>query len=123
MDRSVLDGFMAVVAASGSVVFLALQVHKRLLSDFMKKLELEIGPPPSKIIGKKSVRFAANLESRKGSTRKKNSNGKVGVTKTILNPNYILEEIKETMPPNRLALYKGIIEFKNLKGHKGSTVM
>ncbi|CAM8903587.1 unnamed protein product [Rhodiola kirilowii] len=55
MDRSVLDGFMAVVAASGSVVFLALQVHKRLLSDFMKKLELEIGPPPSKIIGKKSV--------------------------------------------------------------------
>ncbi|KAL9663432.1 hypothetical protein QQ045_020828 [Rhodiola kirilowii] len=113
MDRSVLDGFMAVVAASGSVVFLALQVHKRLLSDFMKKLELEIGPP-SKIIGKKS---------RKGSTRKKNSNGKVGVTKTILNPNYILEEIKETMPPNRLALYKGIIEFKNLKGHKGSTVM
>lgn len=43
MDRSTFDGFMAVVAASGSVVFLALQVHKRLLSDFMKKLELEIG--------------------------------------------------------------------------------
>lgn len=36
-------GFMAVFAVSGSAVFIALQVHKRLLSDFMKKMESEIG--------------------------------------------------------------------------------
>lgn len=35
-------GFMAVFAVSGSVVLVASQVHKRLLSDFMKKIESEI---------------------------------------------------------------------------------
>lgn len=35
---------MAAFAVSGSVVvFLAMQVHKRLLSNFMKKMEFEIG--------------------------------------------------------------------------------
>lgn len=36
-------GFMAVFAVSGSAVLIALQLHKRLLSDFMKKIESEIG--------------------------------------------------------------------------------
>lgn len=35
-------GLMAVVAVSGSVVFIANKVHKRLLSDFMKKIEFEL---------------------------------------------------------------------------------
>jgi len=35
-------GFMAVFAVSGSVVFLASQFHKRLLSDYMDKFEFEI---------------------------------------------------------------------------------
>lgn len=35
-------GFMAVFAVSGSVVFLASQFHKRLLSDYLDKFELEI---------------------------------------------------------------------------------
>lgn len=43
MEGSVGVGFMAVFAVSGSVVFIAHEVHKRLLSDFMKKIELELG--------------------------------------------------------------------------------
>lgn len=44
MDNNSLGiGFMAVFAVSGSVALLAMQVHKRLLSDFMKKMEFEIG--------------------------------------------------------------------------------
>lgn len=35
-------GFMAVFAVSGSVVFLATQFHKRLLSDYMDKFDFEI---------------------------------------------------------------------------------
>ena len=36
-------GFMAVFAVSGSAVLIALQLHKRLLSDYMKKIESEFG--------------------------------------------------------------------------------
>lgn len=36
-------GFMTVFVVSGSVVILAHQIHKRLLSDFMKKIEFELG--------------------------------------------------------------------------------
>ena len=36
-------GLMAVFAVSGSMVFLVHQVHKRLLSNFMKKFEFEMG--------------------------------------------------------------------------------
>lgn len=43
MGISVRVGFMAVFAISGSVVLLAHQVHKRLLSDFMKRVESELG--------------------------------------------------------------------------------
>ena len=42
-SSSVGAGFMAVFAVSGSVVLLAHQVHKRLLSNFMKKIEFELG--------------------------------------------------------------------------------
>ena len=43
MDDSMGAGLMAVIAVSGSIVFLSLQVHKRLLSDFMHKIEFELG--------------------------------------------------------------------------------
>lgn len=42
MDASMGMGVMAVFAVSGSVVLVASQLHKRLLSDFMKKIEIEI---------------------------------------------------------------------------------
>jgi hypothetical protein len=42
MPGSMGLGFMAAFAVSGSVVLIARQVHKRLLSDFMKKMEVEL---------------------------------------------------------------------------------
>ncbi|KAA8516838.1 hypothetical protein F0562_017344 [Nyssa sinensis] len=53
-------GFMAVFAVSGSVALLALQLHKRLLSDFMKKMEFEL-VGSEKDQPKKKVRFAADV--------------------------------------------------------------
>ncbi|KAI3878393.1 hypothetical protein MKW98_001808 [Papaver atlanticum] len=41
MENSV--GLMTVFAVSGSVALVALQAHKHLLSDFMKKVELQLG--------------------------------------------------------------------------------
>ncbi|XP_022765787.1 uncharacterized protein LOC111310570 [Durio zibethinus] len=66
-------GFMAVFAVSGSVVFVAHEVHKRLLSDFMEKIEFELGGS-GKCKVKKRVHFADdvmepssnNKEYRKG---------------------------------------------------------
>lgn len=43
MESSLGVGFMAVFAVTGSVVILAHQIHKRLLSDFMKDIEFELG--------------------------------------------------------------------------------
>lgn len=43
MENSIGVGFMAVFAVSGSVVLLAHQVNKRLLSHFMKDIEFELG--------------------------------------------------------------------------------
>ncbi|KAF8396329.1 hypothetical protein HHK36_017945 [Tetracentron sinense] len=54
-------GFMAVFAVSASVVLLTLQVHKRLLSDFMQKLELELHGKENHG-AKKKVRFADDVE-------------------------------------------------------------
>jgi hypothetical protein len=35
-------GFMAAFAVSGTVVLIARQLHKRVLSDFMKQMEFEL---------------------------------------------------------------------------------
>ncbi|XP_072986528.1 uncharacterized protein [Typha latifolia] len=43
MESSGCMGLMAVVAVSSSVALVALQVHRRLASDFMKKFESELG--------------------------------------------------------------------------------
>ncbi|KAK8942538.1 hypothetical protein KSP39_PZI009069 [Platanthera zijinensis] len=64
MDSSGCMGMVAVVAVSGSLAIVAVQIHKRLFSDFMKKVEAELGvvklsrPKQSK---KKKVRFAADV--------------------------------------------------------------
>ena len=43
MESSLGVGFMAIFAVTGSVVLLAHQVHKKVLSDFMKDIEFELG--------------------------------------------------------------------------------
>ncbi|PKU81381.1 hypothetical protein MA16_Dca017419 [Dendrobium catenatum] len=60
MESSGRAGVMAVVVVSSSVGLVAFQIHKRLVSDFMKKVQLE----PGGVNGskpKKKVRFAAGV--------------------------------------------------------------
>ncbi|XWS66543.1 hypothetical protein CRYUN_Cryun05aG0208800 [Craigia yunnanensis] len=74
MEGSVGVGFMAVFAVSGSVDFIAREVHKRLLADFMKKIEFELGGS-GKCQVKKRVRFADDVmepSSNNKEYRKKN---------------------------------------------------
>ncbi|XP_019704780.1 uncharacterized protein [Elaeis guineensis] len=59
MDSSNGIGLVAVVAVSSSVAFMALQAQKHLLSEFMKKLEKELGGEQKG--AKKKVRFAPDV--------------------------------------------------------------
>ncbi|XP_039140708.1 uncharacterized protein LOC120277910 isoform X2 [Dioscorea cayenensis subsp. rotundata] len=74
MESSSCMGLVAVIAVSSSVALVAVQFHKRLVSDLMKKLHVELGvgcrtlpPPPTRMmttmmtVGKKKVRFAADV--------------------------------------------------------------
>lgn len=58
-------GMMAVFAVSGSMVFLVHQVHKCMLSNFMKKFEFEMGkyliPTRSKDFGWYHFQFFISL--------------------------------------------------------------
>ncbi|KAL3646956.1 hypothetical protein CASFOL_009500 [Castilleja foliolosa] len=110
MDSSNLgSSFMAVFAISGSVVFIAMQAHKRLLSNFMKKMEFEIKNSTGSMKGheaKKKVRFADK---------------KSGVQANIPRPPNSISrrnygENLEAMPQNWQIMYKGILQYRNLKG-------
>ncbi|TYH76903.1 hypothetical protein ES332_D04G117200v1 [Gossypium tomentosum] len=72
-------GFMAVIAVTGSVVFIAHEVHKRPLSDFMKKIEIELGGN-GKCGVKRRVYFAKNViepSSNNKEYKKKNNQARV----------------------------------------------
>ncbi|KAL0914394.1 hypothetical protein M5K25_014738 [Dendrobium thyrsiflorum] len=60
MESSGCVGLMAVVAISSSVAIVVHQFHKRLVADFMKKAELELGGGRIKR-PKKKVTFAADV--------------------------------------------------------------
>ncbi|KAI3832503.1 hypothetical protein MKW98_002049 [Papaver atlanticum] len=132
MENSV--GFMTVFAVSGSVVLVALQAHKRLLSDFMKKVELELGTAAAgvgKVQQKKKVRFADDViepSSNNKEYRKQRSRLNMDRSSSLcnsqcsqmINPD---EELENKMPENRRALYKGIVQSKILKGNMVSAVV
>ncbi|KAJ8465097.1 hypothetical protein OPV22_027649 [Ensete ventricosum] len=59
MESSNCMGLMVVVAVSSSVALVVLQIHKRLASDFIKKLQSEIGRERNR--PKKKVRFAPDV--------------------------------------------------------------
>lgn len=50
MENSRGTGMMAVLAVSGSVVFVAMQIHKLVVSSFMKKMEYEIKNPTGNVL-------------------------------------------------------------------------
>lgn len=63
MESSI--GFMTVFAVSGSVVLLAAQLHKRLLSDYMDKLKPQ-HPNKDRKKKKKKVSFAEDMVEPSG---------------------------------------------------------
>ncbi|XP_011094209.1 uncharacterized protein LOC105173966 [Sesamum indicum] len=108
MDSSSKTCLMAVLAASGSVVFLAMQAHNRLLSNFINQMEFQInasstGAAAVREDPKKKVRFAADVAD-KGSGRRAAAGRRNG-------------ESLEAMPRNWQAMYKGILQQRNLRGY------
>ena len=109
MDNSLGTGCMAVFAVSGSVVFLAVQVHKRLLSNFMEKMEFEIKHSKGRVKEepKKKVRFSDDVVVVQSAAKKY----------TVATPRgYRNEEILANMPQNWQAMYRGILQYRNLRG-------
>ncbi|XP_062109775.1 uncharacterized protein LOC133821591 isoform X2 [Humulus lupulus] len=100
MESSMGVGFMAVFAVTGSVVLLAHQIHKRVLSDFMKDIEFELG------LRKRSLEIEDVVEpsSNNKEYRKKQ------MEKRAHHHNH--QHPKADMPINRQVLYRGIIDYK-----------
>ncbi|KAE8664433.1 Pentatricopeptide repeat-containing protein [Hibiscus syriacus] len=102
-------GLMAVFAVSGSVVFIANEVHKRLLSDFMNKIEFELAGN-GKCQVKKRVRFADDV-------REPSSNNKEYRKRNLSAVAFAKQADRRQllkMPLNRQVLYKGILQCKAL---------
>ncbi|KAK8514716.1 hypothetical protein V6N13_103127 [Hibiscus sabdariffa] len=108
-------GLMAVFAVSGSVVFIANEVHKRLLSDFMKKIEFEFSGNGECQV-KKRVRFADDVRepsSNNKEYRKRNHSVLAIVRQARVGGDADRRQILK-MPLNRQILYKGILQCKAL---------
>ncbi|MBA0858010.1 hypothetical protein Goshw_020227 [Gossypium schwendimanii] len=115
-------GLVAVLAVSGSVVFIAHQLHKRLLSDFMRKVEFELCGS-GKCEQKKRVGFADDVMREPSSNNKEycnmNSLPKLQGNKAAREDDHQTQaqaqqllEMSNSMPLNRLVLYKGILQYK-----------
>ncbi|KAI3443347.1 hypothetical protein Pfo_000012 [Paulownia fortunei] len=115
MDNSLKTGFMAVFAVSGSVVFLAMHAHKRLLSNFMKKMEFEIKNSTGAVKDepKKKVRFADDVAE---STAEK-AYGRKHLSRPAAGSSRNNGETLEAMPQNWQVMYKGILQHRNLRGY------
>ncbi|XP_049372597.1 uncharacterized protein LOC125837538 [Solanum verrucosum] len=109
MENSSLGAAIcAVFAVSGGVVLLASKVHKHLLSDFMKKIEIEIRLEKDQ--QKKKVRFSNEVIKLGPQLLEKVEEIDDHNPKRRNNPKNF-----ESMPLNWQALYKGILQHKSLK--------
>lgn len=136
-------GFMAAFAVSGSVVLIARHVHKHLVSDFMKKIEFELvgmflflffstfkSDPwlmnfvcfmfdigSKRCQAKKRVRFAEDVIEPSSNNKQYRDRhlARIAEGSQMMNRNYG-PKFMEAMPVNRQILYKGILEYKTLKG-------
>ncbi|CAI0402368.1 unnamed protein product [Linum tenue] len=61
MENSMGVGLMAAFAVSGSVALISTQLHKRLISNFMDKIEVELGLHKHHRKQGKRVRFAEEV--------------------------------------------------------------
>ncbi|KAK1389749.1 hypothetical protein POM88_017927 [Heracleum sosnowskyi] len=119
MDDSMGAGLVAVIVVSGSIVFLSLQVHKRLLSEFMEKIEFELGSGKDET--KKRVRFSSQqVENRDRQineieSKKKGSSGGGSRSRVVIRDIQKHGQMEEgSMPGNWQALYKGILQHRKL---------
>ncbi|XP_051131859.1 uncharacterized protein LOC127251941 [Andrographis paniculata] len=96
------EGFMAVFAVTGSVALLSMQAHRRLLSDFISKLDSQIIHINGGVTNepKKKVRFAGEIPYVRDHPAAAAAAGKI-------------EESLEGMPENWQVLYKGILKHRN----------
>lgn len=152
-------GLMAVMAVSGSILYVALRAHRQLVSDFKKRIEFEfrvgassglflprslpffllslylilgvdgVDPPAVAAADKgepvgKRVTFADNVvepcsdgnayRKRRHSTDGKRPAGRVGARDEDESGD-CSSEIQADMPPNRVALYRGIGEERAMR--------
>ncbi|KAK7337345.1 hypothetical protein VNO77_17912 [Canavalia gladiata] len=112
MENSMRFGLMAVFAVSGSMVFLVHHVHKRLLSNFMKKFEFEISS--GKHQAKKKVRFAKQASELENQSCGENVTS-IGRLKAedIWVMGRCGPKLEDMMPPNRAVLYREIMKYRN----------
>ncbi|XP_060174586.1 uncharacterized protein LOC132605460 [Lycium barbarum] len=114
MENSLGSAFVAVFAVSGSVVLLAMRVHKHLLSDFMNKLELEIDEDQAK----KKVMFSNKIVELGSQNKDKFHDYHHSSRKHRKNHGESSDdESLESMPLNWQVLYKGILSNKTLRGY------
>ncbi|KAH6802821.1 transmembrane protein [Perilla frutescens var. frutescens] len=111
MEDSLRRGFMAAFAVSGGVVFIAMHAHKRLLSDFINKMEFETKSSTGalKNVPKKKtkkVRFA-NVAAEEAYMKKHSPSPAVAACRNN-------GESLEAMPQNWQVLYKGILQHRNV---------
>ncbi|XP_058740736.1 uncharacterized protein LOC131613026 [Vicia villosa] len=124
MESSMKLGMMAVFAVSGSMVLLAHQVHKRMLSNFMKQFEIEMGGNEKHNEAKKKVRFAKKMKGVSMENKSSNNNNRderlaqrvkaeqVWVIENALKSGCV-KKLEDTMPPNRAVLYRGIMNYRH----------
>ncbi|RDY11383.1 hypothetical protein CR513_03967, partial [Mucuna pruriens] len=118
-----LEYFMTVFAVSGSMVLLFHQAHKHLFNNFMKKFEYEIRGS-MKHQTKKKVRFvkdAVELPIENKSDLINVARAQQVVEKVLVldddKKGKLEQKLKDVMPPNRIILYRGIMN--DMKGRLG----
>ncbi|CAL1370751.1 unnamed protein product [Linum trigynum] len=120
MENSMGVGLMAAFAVSGSVALISTQLHKRLISNFMDKIEVELGGRRRRIHhhkhkhhhkqGKK-VRFAEEVMEFSPVSGNYEDSDDYDDDGDLLG----------AMPVNRQMLYKGIMDERTLKEYHIST--